>query len=285
MPDVTGYYSTASVPTTTVPVQPAPQTVTPAQPTPVQGTATTPYYNGQAPASTSDTWVPTSFSDPYIAGIRTSGSAMAAMRGAKTVATMSRWNSLLAARSVAARGANSAARAAGRSVGTMAKMTKQMANAKSVADKSVLVKDVKVGVGESFGRSFLSLGNIFRSIGSSALVAIPMSLLTNFLDWKSGKISTDQRNALFVADAVGYTATGAGSSLIGGMIGSTFLGPGVGTIVGIAAGFGLGWVYEKFIRPSWGEMVHSAMYAQPTAPTVAPTPVPAQPTPAPMIVK
>jgi uncharacterized membrane protein len=95
-----------------------------------------------------------------------------------------------------------------------------------------------------------------------------MSIITNFMDWKAGKVNAQQRNSLMIADAVGYTATGASATLIGGAIGSTFLGPGVGTVLGIAAGFGLGWVYEKFIRPQFGQMVGQALY--PTVPTQPP---------------
>ena len=66
------------------------------------------------------------------------------------------------------------------------------------------------------------------------------------------------------------------------MVAATALGGMAGTVVGIAAGLGLGWVYEKFIRPRWGDMVHNALYAgtpapQPTVPTPVPTPVVPQP--------
>jgi hypothetical protein len=264
MATVTGYYNT--------PPAPSPYAV-PAAPVAVSAVPTAP---GQQPISTTDTWVQTSNSDPYVAGMRTSGSALAAMRGAKSVATMARWNTMLAARSTAAKGASAAARAAGRKVGTMAKMTKQMQAAKSIGAKAELTKGINAGVGGAVRQSFFSLGNIARSIGSSALFAVPMSLITNFLDWKAGKINEEQRNTLIVADAIGYTATGAGASLVGGAIGSTFLGPGVGTVLGIAAGFGFGWVYEKFIRPTWGQMVHNAMYATP-APVPTPTPTPTPP--------
>lgn len=260
MPEVMGYYNTATTPTVpTVAVAPQAYTSTPTTP-------------GQAPIATSDTWVPTSFSDPYVAGLRTSASALVAINGAKSVSTMARWNSMLAARGVAARGSANAARAAGRGARSMTKMTKQMAAAKSIGAKAQLTKGINAGVGGAI-KSMFSLGNIARSIGSSALFAVPMSLVTNFIDWKCGKIDEHQRNSLIVADALGYTVTGASASLIGGAVGSTFLGPGFGTVIGIAAGFGLGWVYEKFIRPTWGKMVSNAMYAGPAPVTPTPAPV------------
>ena len=129
------------------------------------------------------------------------------------------------------------------------------------------------GIGAAFRNTFLSVGNVARAIGGAAIIAVPLSLITNFLDFQAGKITEQQRNALIVADIGGYTVTGASASLIGGFVGTTFLGPMVGTVVGVAAGFGLGWVYEKFIRPRWGEMVRNALYAQPVPPpTITPPP-------------
>ena len=93
-------------------------------------------------------------------------------------------------------------------------------------------------------------GTLARSIGSSALVAVPMSLVTNFIDYKRGKITADQRNTLMVADAVGYTASGAIGSAIGGAVGSAIF-PGLGTVIGIGAGIGLGYAYERWLRPRW----------------------------------
>lgn len=288
--NATGYYAASPTATTIAPqpssiAAPTPVSVsvpalpTPAAPTP--GVASTPYYQGQAPSTVTDQWVPTSFSDPYLAGLRTSGAAFAAAKGAKAVAVMSRWNSLLSARTVAARGANAAARTAGRKIGTMAKMTKQMQAAKTIDAKAQLTSDTHVGIGGAIGHSFFSIGNIFRSLWSSALFAVPVSVITDYLDYRSGKTNAQQRNAYMVADSIGYTATGAASSLLGGAIGSTFLGPGFGTLIGIGAGFGLGWIYEKFIRPTFGTMVENAMYQQPGAAPVAVAPTTVTPTPAP----
>lgn len=237
------------------------------------GYSATPYYPGQQPVAQSDTWVPTSNADPYVAGMRTSASGMVAFAGASRAAINARFSSMLSARAVASKASISAANRAGRSIGRMQKMTKGMAAAKTSAAKSAFTDGVNVGVGGAFRHTFLSLSNVAKAIGSSAIVAIPMALITNYLDFSAGKITKEQRNALFVADSVGYTATGATATLVGGALGSTFLGPIVGTVVGVGAGFALGWVYEKYIRPRWGKWVHDSMYAQP----VAPTPVPVDP--------
>jgi hypothetical protein len=143
-----------------------------------------------------------------------------------------------------------------------------MQAAKSVAQKSQFTQGVRAGVGSAFRHTFLSIGNVARAIGGAAIVAVPISLITNFLDYQSGKINEQQRNALIVADTAGYTATGATATLVGGAVGSTFLGPVIGTMVGVGAGFALGWVYEKFIRPQWGRMVQSAIYDRPPVQTV-----------------
>lgn len=103
--------------------------------------------------------------------------------------------------------------------------------------------------------------SLARSFGFSALFAVPAAFITDFIDYKLGKIDAHERNVLIAADSVGYTASGMGGSALGAAIGTTFLGPGVGTVLGIGAGLGLGWAYEKFIRPR---------FAHPTAAPVAP---------------
>lgn len=251
MSNVSGYYNTPVPSTPAAPVRA------------YQGaTTTTPAYQGQAPVSYSETWTPTSSVDPYVSGLRTAGAAVIAAKNVKNASTIAKWGNMLR----------------GRSAAGLTNSGKAIQSAKSVAqkaahlDKAVLLKNhTKVGSNGPFSAlrgTFLSFSNIGRAIGSSALIAIPMSLITNFMDWKAGKVNEQQRNSLMIADAVGYTATGASATLIGGAIGSTFLGPGVGTVLGIAAGFGLGWVYEKFIRPRFGEMVGQALY--PTVPTQPP---------------
>jgi hypothetical protein len=257
MSNVTGYYNT---PTPTAPTAPTPVTVNAYQAASTPAAAATPTFSAES-------WVPSQNGDPYVAGLRTTSAAMIAAKGASQARTMARWSTMLRGRSAAGLTNSGAAIQTAKSVSQKA----------AYLDKAVLLKNQSkiksAGPLSAIRGTFLSFGNIARAIGSSALIAVPMSIITNFLDWKAGKINDQQRNTLMVADSVGYTATGASATLIGGAIGSTFLGPGVGTVAGIAAGIGLGWVYEKFIRPRWGDMVGQALYPA-AAPTPTPTPVP-----------
>lgn len=262
MSNVSGYYNT---PVPSAPTAPAVSayTATPSAPTPSAPRTTVSY---------TETWTPTSSVDPYVSGMRTTAAAMAAAKNVKNASTIAKWGNMLR----------------GRSAAGLSNTGKAIQSAKSVAqkaahmDKAVLLKNqTKVGSTGPFSAlrgTFLSFGNVARAIGSSAIIAVPMSIITNFMDWKAGKVNEQQRNTLIVADSIGYTATGASATLIGGAVGSTFLGPGVGTVVGIAAGFGLGWVYEKFIRPRFGEMVGKAMYATTPAPQPQPQPEYLEPT-------
>ncbi|MEB3328383.1 MAG: hypothetical protein VKQ33_04030 [Candidatus Sericytochromatia bacterium] len=225
----------------------------------------TPTPPGLQPIASWDTWVPTSAADPYVAGVRTSASALAAVTGASAAAVNARFAVAKGLKLGGARVSASAARFAGRAT-TAAKLPKGMQAASTVAQKAQFTQGVRAGVGSAFRHTFLSAGNVARAIGGAAVLAVPISLVTNFLDFHAGKINVQQRNALIVADTAGYTATGATATLVGGVVGSTFLGPALGTLVGVAAGFGLGYVYEKFIRPQWGEWVRTTLYAQPTPP-------------------
>lgn len=234
---------------------------------PQQQVSTTPYYQGQAPIATADTWVPTAVPEPYTSGIRTASAGMAAQIGKQSAKVSAEWGKMLAMRG--------------------GRKTVAIKNAKSTADRASYLARVSKLSGNAAKRpgllsalrgTFFSFGAVARAIGSSALVAIPMSLITNFMDWHNGRINEQQRNTLFVADSIGYTATGAVATLAAGATAATFLGGFMGTAVGLAAGLGLGWVYEKFIRPRWAEMVHSALYAAPAPQPVVPQP---QPTPPP----
>jgi hypothetical protein len=251
--------------------------VPPAPPVPQVAGAATPAVpaapNGYQQVASWDTWKPTSNSDPYVSGMRTAGAAVAAVSGAAGMAANARFANYAAWKAAGARASASAAAKSRSAIGISSKMTKAMSTAakngssgKASFMASIQAGPRNAGIFSAFKNTFLNLGNVGRAIGSSALISLPIAVITNFMDWKAGRVTTDQRNALIVADAVGYTATGATSTLFAGMVGATFLGPVVGTIAGIGAGFFTGWVYEKFIRPRWGEWVHGAMYKAPVAP-------------------
>ncbi|MEB3222746.1 MAG: hypothetical protein VKS61_11785 [Candidatus Sericytochromatia bacterium] len=233
------------------------------------GYTTTPSVPGQQPVATWDTWVPTSAADPYVAGLRTSASALAAVTGASNAAVSARFAVAKSLKLGGSRVSASAAKFAGRAT-QAAKLPKGMQAASSVAQKAQFTQGIRAGVGSAFRHTFLSIGNVARALGGAAILAVPIALVTNFLDHQAGKINEQQRNALIVADTAGYTVTGATATLVGGFVGSTFLGPAIGTMIGVAAGFGLGYVYEKFIRPQWGEWVRSAIYAPPAPPPTQP---------------
>ena len=275
--NVMGYFAPPPAPVAPVaPPPPAPLPYGSAGTNPYTTYSTTPTVPGQQPVATWDTWVPTSQADPYVAGMRTSASGLAALTGAATAATNAKWAAMMAARKGAGLAKSSKTlMAAGRNA---ASKNAYMSGKMAIGGAKTAVKGP--GIVGAFRHTFLSVGNIARAIGGAAIIAVPLSLITNFLDFQAGKITEKQRNALIVADIGGYTVTGASASLIGGFVGTTFLGPMVGTVVGVAAGFGLGWVYEKFIRPRWGELVHNALYATPVAPPpVVPDPVSPYPLP------
>lgn len=276
--NVMGYFAPPPAPVAPVAPPPPPSPYGAAGPVPTApygAYSTTPTVPGQQPVATWDTWVPTSQADPYVAGMRTSASGLAALTGAAKAATNAKWGAMMAARKGAGLAkASKTLMAAGRNA---ASKEAYMSGKMAIGGAKTAVKSP--GIVGAFRHTFLSVGNIARAIGGAAIVAIPLSLITNFLDFQAGKITEQQRNALIVADIGGYTVTGASASLIGGFVGTTFLGPMVGTVVGVAAGFGLGWVYEKFIRPRWGEMVRNALYAQPTPPPVVTPPVDPYPLP------
>jgi hypothetical protein len=96
-------------------------------------------------------------------------------------------------------------------------------------------------------------GSLGKAFGLSALISVPLAVVTDFLDYKRGKLTKDQRNTLIVADSLGYAATGTAGSMLGAALGTTFLGPGVGTVLGIGAGMGLGYLYERYLRPHFGQ--------------------------------
>ncbi len=127
-----------------------------------------------------------------------------------------------------------------------------------------------ISLGGAARGTFFSFGAVGRALVSSALFAVPSALITNYIDWKAGRINDHQRNVLIVADSSGYTVVGATATLLGGAVGATIFGPGVAAIVGIGAALGLGWVYEKYIRPRWAAFV--AGFVPPPNPVPPPLP-------------
>jgi hypothetical protein len=74
------------------------------------------------------------------------------------------------------------------------------------------------------------------------------SAISNGISYFTGKATGKQAVSGFVADTGAYTAIGSASTFAGAALGTLIPIPFVGTAIGIAAGMGLGYLYEKFIR-------------------------------------
>lgn len=104
----------------------------------------------------------------------------------------------------------------------------------------------RLGIGGAIGAG-LSTG--LKALKSSAIWAIPGAAINAFVDYKYKDQTDPKRLATnFVADVVGYTATGVAGAAIGAAVGSMTM-PIIGTIVGAGAGLLLGMAHDKITRP------------------------------------
>lgn len=104
----------------------------------------------------------------------------------------------------------------------------------------------KLSLGGALATGFRTAGMAIRS---SAVFALPAAAINAFVDYKY-KDTTDPKRVAsnFIADVVGYTATGMIGAGVGAAIGSMTV-PIVGTIVGAGVGILLGMVHDKIFRP------------------------------------
>lgn len=93
-----------------------------------------------------------------------------------------------------------------------------------------------------------ALNTVLGALKSNALVAAAVSGITNGISFLTGKTSGQRAASNFVVDTGAYTAIGASSTLVGAALGTLIPIPFVGTAIGIAAGMGLGFLYEKTLR-------------------------------------
>lgn len=123
------------------------------------------------------------------------------------------------------------------------------------------------GVAGGIGRVFDSLKNAV-SVGFQAakgalkrnfLFAGLTSAVSNGLAYFTGKATGKQAVSGFVADTGAYTAIGSASTFAGAALGTLIPIPFVGTLVGIAAGMGLGYLYEKKFRKNLVSKVQNAL--------------------------
>lgn len=111
------------------------------------------------------------------------------------------------------------------------------------------------GLGGIGGALKNALGMFVGALKSNFLVSAVVSGATNVLDVVTGKETPKQAIATFAVDTAAYTGIGATSTVIGAALGSLIPIPFVGTLLGIAAGMGLGYLYEKTVRHG---LIHSA---------------------------
>lgn len=99
-----------------------------------------------------------------------------------------------------------------------------------------------------------------RLASRAAWLAAPIAAVTNWLDFRAGKITAQQRNTLVAADAVGYTAAGFAGTFAATAMGATGA---PGLAVGLAVGAGAAWLYERFARPRFDAPVVYPPYPPP----------------------
>ena len=112
------------------------------------------------------------------------------------------------------------------------------------------------GVGGGVSSAFNRLGEAVSAGFQAAKGALKRNFLfagitsaiSNGISYFTGKATGKQAVSGFVADTGAYTAIGSASTFAGAALGTLIPIPFVGTALGIAAGMGLGYLYEKFVR-------------------------------------
>ncbi|MNR80371.1 hypothetical protein D3C72_110940 [compost metagenome] len=112
------------------------------------------------------------------------------------------------------------------------------------------------GVGGGVSRAFDALKDAANAGFQAAKGALKRnfifagitSAISNGISYFTGKATGKQAVSGFVADTGAYTAIGSASTFAGAALGTLIPIPFVGTAIGIAAGMGLGYLYEKFVR-------------------------------------
>lgn len=107
-----------------------------------------------------------------------------------------------------------------------------------------------------------ALNTVLGALKANALVAAGVSAVTNGISFLTGKTSGQRAASNFVVDTGAYTAIGASSTLIGAALGSLIPIPFVGTAIGIAAGMGLGFLYEKNFRKPLSDKLAQTVFNQ-----------------------
>lgn len=112
-------------------------------------------------------------------------------------------------------------------------------------------------IGSAFGNAMKTFG---KALKSNFLVAGVMSLIGNGIELATGKVSAKRAITGVGVDTLAYTGIGASATTIGAMLGSLIPIPFVGTLLGVAAGLGLGVLYEKTVRKPAIDTVEQAIF-------------------------
>ncbi|HEY9856935.1 MAG TPA: LysM peptidoglycan-binding domain-containing protein [Stenomitos sp.] len=124
------------------------------------------------------------------------------------------------------------------------------------------------GAGGAVSNAFQSLKNAASAGFEAAVSGLKRNFLfagitsavTNGIAFATGKATGKQAVSGFVADTGAYTVIGSASTFAGAAIGTLIPIPFVGTAIGIAAGMGLGYLYEKLFRKNLTNNVQKAIF-------------------------
>lgn len=126
------------------------------------------------------------------------------------------------------------------------------------------------GLGGGIGGAVSGVGNAIKqglgvfvgALKSNFLISAAVSGVTNLAEVVMGKTTPQKAIATFAVDTAAYTGIGATSTMIGAALGTLIPIPFVGTALGIAAGIGLGFLYEKTVRSGLVKSAGQALFKQ-----------------------
>lgn len=129
--------------------------------------------------------------------------------------------------------------------------------------KAGLGREVGGAVGGATGGIVNGFKDFFKNFATAAkaslksnfIVSAVVSAVSNVVDLVQGKSTPVQAAVTFGADTLAYTGIGVTASGLGAALGTLIPIPFLGTAIGLAAGMGLGFLYEKMVRPQVKAMV------------------------------
>lgn len=126
------------------------------------------------------------------------------------------------------------------------------------------------GIGGGIGGAVNGVGNAIKqglgvfvgALKANFLISAAVSGVTNLADVVMGKTTPQKAIATFAVDTAAYTGIGATSTMIGAALGTLIPIPFLGTALGVAAGIGLGFLYEKTVRSGLVRSAGQALFKQ-----------------------